>query len=302
MKLKILTWNLNFFYDNWYNRIISINKVLEKEISTNDIIVLQEATIPYLKTPGSIYTCLKKTCLNYTYHHTFSDEVKIMSDKLKSYYPEKEKKIMTLFAYFMDKLLLVSSYFFSKFGHILQKLYFTYPVICFIFSVILFPIIIFGGYMFLGMMTIVNKKIKTTVKSKFVGRLFQYCEFTYNKKEVILCNLHLNEGNDPNKAFKEFQKILAFIKSKTADVVILAGDFNSPPTSKMYKQLSQEGFKSTIKEINGKDLKTWPSLNPATCIDYIWVKGDDVEICKAEVFGDNNSTDHKGVKCCIDIK
>jgi endonuclease/exonuclease/phosphatase family metal-dependent hydrolase len=302
MKLKILTWNLNFFYDNWYNRIISINKVLEKEISTNDIIVLQEATIPYLKTPGSIYTCLKKTCLDYTYHHTFSDEVKILSDKLKSYYPEKEKKIMTLFAYFMDKLLLVSSYFFSKFGHILQKLYFTYPVICFIFSVILFPIIIFGGYMFLGMMTIVNKKIKTTVKSKFVGRLFQYCEFTYNKKDVLLCNLHLNEGNDPNKGFKEFQKILDFIKLKKADVVILAGDFNSPPTSKMYKQLSQAGFKSTIKEINGKDLKTWPSLNPTTCIDYIWVKGDDVEICKAEVFGDNNSTDHKGVKCCIDIK
>jgi len=36
MKLKILTWNLNFFYDNWYDRIKSINKVLEKEIENND--------------------------------------------------------------------------------------------------------------------------------------------------------------------------------------------------------------------------------------------------------------------------
>ena len=27
MKLNILTWNLNFFYDNWYDRIKSINKV-----------------------------------------------------------------------------------------------------------------------------------------------------------------------------------------------------------------------------------------------------------------------------------
>jgi len=301
MKLKILTWNLNFFYDNWYNRIISINKVLEKEISTNDIIVLQEATIPYLKTPGSIYTCLKKSCLNYSYHHTFSDEIKIISDKLKGYYPEKQEKIMTLFAYFMDKLLLVSSYFFSKFGHILQNLYFTQPLLCSILAIFFFPIIIFGGYMFLGMMTIINKKIKTTVKSKFVGRLFQYCEFTYNKKDILLCNLHLNEGNDSNKGYKEFQKILDFIKSKTVDVVILAGDFNSPPTSKIYKQLYEEGFKSTIKEINEKDIKTWPSLNPTTCIDYIWVKGD-VEICSADVFGDNNSTDHKGVRCCIDIQ
>jgi len=91
MKLKILTWNLNFFYDNWYNRIISINKVLEKEIANNDIIVLQEATIPYLKTPGSIYTCLKTSCL-YTYHHTFSDEIKVISDKLKSFFLTSRKR------------------------------------------------------------------------------------------------------------------------------------------------------------------------------------------------------------------
>jgi endonuclease/exonuclease/phosphatase family metal-dependent hydrolase len=301
MKLKILTWNLNFFYDNWYNRIISINKILEEEVENNDIILLQEATIPYLKTPSSIYTCLKKKCINYTYTHTFSDELKVCSDKIISFYPEKKKEIMMILSYIMDKFLLVSSFFFSKFGHILQKLYFTYPVICFILSVFLFPIIILGGYVFLGMMIIVNKKIKTTVKSKFVGRLFQYCEFTYNKKEVILCNLHLNEGNDSGKSFKEFQKILTFIKSKKTDVVILAGDFNSPPTSKIYKRLCKEGFKSAIKEIQGEDVKTWPSLNPSTCIDYIWVKGDNVDICTATVFGDNNSTDHKGIKCCINI-
>ena len=90
MKLKILTWNLNFLYDNWYNRISSINKVLEKEISNNDIIVLQEVTLPYLKTAGTIYTCLRKSFLNYTSHYTFSDEIKFLYDKLKKYYPNKE--------------------------------------------------------------------------------------------------------------------------------------------------------------------------------------------------------------------
>jgi len=63
MKLKILTWNLNFFYDNWYNRIHSINKVLEKEIENNDIIVLQEATIPLLKSIDTIFGCLKSPFL-----------------------------------------------------------------------------------------------------------------------------------------------------------------------------------------------------------------------------------------------
>ena len=56
MKLKILTWNLNFFYDNWYNRINSINKVLEKEIPDNDIIILQEATLPLIKNIDTIYS------------------------------------------------------------------------------------------------------------------------------------------------------------------------------------------------------------------------------------------------------
>ena len=55
MKLKILTWNLKFFYDNWYDRMRSINKVLEEEIKENDIIVLQEATIPLLKSIDTIF-------------------------------------------------------------------------------------------------------------------------------------------------------------------------------------------------------------------------------------------------------
>ena len=54
MKLKILTWNLNFFYDNWYNRIKSINKVLDAEIPNNDIIILQEATLPLIKNIDTI--------------------------------------------------------------------------------------------------------------------------------------------------------------------------------------------------------------------------------------------------------
>ena len=61
MKLRILTWNLNFFYDNWYDRVRSINTVLEKEITKNDIIVLQEATLPLLKGVETIFNCFKNT-------------------------------------------------------------------------------------------------------------------------------------------------------------------------------------------------------------------------------------------------
>ena len=33
MLLKLLTWNINFIYDNWTERLTNINTVLEKEIN-----------------------------------------------------------------------------------------------------------------------------------------------------------------------------------------------------------------------------------------------------------------------------
>ena len=150
-------------------------------------------------------------------------------------------------------------------------------------------------------MVIVNKKIKTVVKSKFVGRLFQYSQFIFNNKKILLCNLHLNEASD-TKGYKELMKIISFTKKTPHDILILAGDFNASPTSTVYKYLTDNGFKSVIKEKHNKDIKTWPALNPQSCIDYIWFKGEDIEICSASIFGNALNTDHKGVKCCLDIK
>ena len=72
--------------------------------------------------------------------------------------------------------------------------------------------------------------------------------------------------------------------------------------SHVYKYLTNNGFKSVIKEKHDKDIKTWPAINPKSCIDYIWIKGEDVKICSANIFGNALNTDHKGVKCCLDIK
>ena len=55
MLLKILTWNINFIYDNWSERIININNILEQEIKECDIIALQEATLPFSDTVHTIY-------------------------------------------------------------------------------------------------------------------------------------------------------------------------------------------------------------------------------------------------------
>ena len=303
MKLKILTWNLNFFYNNWYDRIKSINKVLEKEIKKNDIIVLQEATIPLLKSIDTIFDCLKSPLISCTPHYTFSDEMKTIFDKISSQFPKKKEQLTYILKFIMDKIFGIVSWTFYNFGSTFQYIYFNYPVVWFCLFVTIFPLFMFiCGYFFLGMMCVVNKnKIKTVVKSKFVGRPFQYCQFNFNNKKILLCNIHLNEASD-TKGFVEIKKIISFTKEIPHDILILAGDFNASPKSKVYKYLSESGFKSAIKEKHKEDIKTWPANNPETCIDYIWIKGKDVKICSANIFGNELNTDHKGVKCCLDIK
>jgi hypothetical protein len=113
------------------------------------------------------------------------------------------------------------------------------------------------------MLTILNKKLNAVVKSKFVGRALQYTEFKYNNRDVIFMNIHLSPENKKKKRMGEIMKICEFVKNK--EICILGGDFNSEPNSKVYNFLKKEGFKSVIKEIYGKEKKTWPSKNPIKC-------------------------------------
>ena len=147
----------------------------------------------------------------------------------------------------MDKFFNIVSWTFFKFGKSFQYIYFKYPLLWGFLCFTLLPIILILGYAFLGMITITNKKIKTTVKSKFVGRLFQYCIFKYNNRNILFCNVHLNEASC-EKGYEEMKKVISFTEKIPHDILIFAGDFNSSPRSKVYKYLTTQGFKSTIKE------------------------------------------------------
>ena len=300
MLLKLLTWNINFIYDKWTERIININKVLEKEINDCDIIALQEATLPFSNTVQNIYHFLKAPIVNYVHHRLLSEEETFIYSKIKEKFPETKRLIIRIFEYCTDILLIICSYIFSKYGTLLQKIYFEYPILCFI-SVFLCPFVLIGSYFFLGMITIINKKINSIVKTKFMGRAIQYTEFEYNNRQIIMVNIHLNEGHNKTKRMNEITQIYDFIKSRKKDIIILAGDFNSKPSSEVYKFLINHGFKSVIKEIHGGEVNTWPSKDPTMCIDYIWIKGDNVTIKSAKILKYPQASDHHAIKAVIDI-
>ena len=123
MLLNILTWNINYIHDNLSERLKNINKILDSEIEQCDIIVLQEAIIPFTNTLHNIYNFLKFNPTYYFAHRDLFEEEKKIYSVIKKYFPTKFHTITRIFEYGMDKLLLVCSYIFSRYGMLLQKIY-----------------------------------------------------------------------------------------------------------------------------------------------------------------------------------
>ena len=302
MKLSILTWNINFMHDHWLERVESINSTLEKHINNTDIIALQEATLPFSNGIDDIYKFIKCNKINYTTGPEFFFEKDFIYKKIRDVCPKYEKIIKNIFEYFMDKFLFFCGYIFSHYGESIKKLYFSHPYIS-IFIMLLCPFIVVGSWFFIGMVTIVNQNIKTTVRSKYVGRALQISEFVLNEREIIFINTHLSPGQSESskkKRKREIKKIYKIVKEK--EISILAGDFNETPNGFVYKFLKAKGFTSVCHSKKGFELNTFPSKYPIKCIDYIWIKGDLVDIQQVSHFGNERDTDHKGIKVVLNIK
>ena len=60
MDLSIISWNVNFIHDNWSNRLIKINKRLEQEQKTTDIICIKNYKNIFLDIKILLFFVLKK--------------------------------------------------------------------------------------------------------------------------------------------------------------------------------------------------------------------------------------------------
>ena len=299
MKLKIITWNINFIHDNWLERLDYINKILENEINNTDIIALQEATLPFNNKIKELHTFLKNRNVNYF------DTSLLERNGLYKYIlencPKYKKYIFSAFEYLMNKLMWLCGYIFSYWGEYIKKLYFKHPYIFLFMGLCCIPIFL-GMWYFIGLLTIVNDKIDTVVQSRYVGnRVIQYFDFKYNNKNIRCVNIHLPPGDkekDKLRRLNDIKQIINFCNDK--DNVIILGDFNDTRKSKMYKYLKRCGYKNAVYKIVGEELKTFPSNNPNKCIDFVMIKGN-IKVKKASIFGSINASDHKGIKVTLDI-
>ena len=298
MKLSVLTWNINFIHDNWLKRLDNINKTLQVEIENTDIIALQEATLPFSDAVTDIYKILKNTDIKY-FGSGLLERNYIYQSIIKNF-PKYQKYVTGAFEYIMNKLLWLCCWVFSNYGEYLKNLYFNHPYL-FIILVIMCPIIFFCVWAFVGMITILNKKINGVMQSKYIGkRSIQFIDFDYNDIPIRFVNIHLPPGeNEKQERYREIKEIARFCEEK--ENVILCGDFNGKPDEEFYKYLKKVGYKSSSFENCGEELNTFPSNKPEKCIDYIWYKGGNVKLDSAYTFGSSDATDHKGIKAIFNI-
>ena len=299
MKLRIITWNINFIHDNWLERLDYINKILENEIDNTDIIALQEATLPFNNKIKELHTFLKNRDINYF------DTSLLERNGLYRYIlencPKYKKYIFSTFEYLMNKLMWLCGYIFSYWGEYIKKLYFKHPYIFLFMALCCIPIFL-GMWYFIGLLTIVTDKIDTVVQSKYIGnRVIQYFDFVYNNKNIRCVNVHFPPGDkekDKLRRLNDMKKIVNFCNDK--DNIIILGDFNDTRKSKMYRYLKRSGYKNAVYKIVGEELKTFPSNNPNKCIDFVMIKGN-IKVKRASIFGSINASDNKGKKVTLDI-
>jgi len=299
MKLNLLVWNINFIHNKWVERINNINKTLEEEIHNIDIIALQEATLPFSDKINEIYHFIDNSGSKYFTGAELFIERDFIYRNIREFFPKYKEQIIKIFEYLMDQLLYICSYISSYYGEQLKNLYFNHPYFCILIA-FLCPIIFLGSWLFIGMITILSKRVHGVVKSKYVGRALQYIEFKFNQRDCVFVNIHLTPGDKKEKRLLEIKRIHNFIKHKA--VVILGGDFNSKPDSNVYAFLKENGYKSASMEWNNKEENTYPSDKPIKCIDFIWMRGDNIEVVDYKLFGSMEATDHKGIKATLDIK
>ena len=121
MKLDVITWNINFIHDNWFERLDNINMILEKEVEKTDIIAIQEATLPFNNKIMDLHSFLKNSNIKY-FGDSLVERNYIYKYILKKF-PKYKKYVYSTFEYLMNKLMWICAHIFSRWGEQIKSLY-----------------------------------------------------------------------------------------------------------------------------------------------------------------------------------
>jgi endonuclease/exonuclease/phosphatase (EEP) superfamily protein YafD len=92
-------------------------------------------------------------------------------------------------------------------------------------------------------------------------------------RELVFMNTHLDHQSDDAERWLNMDEIETRMKPYAGRPVILCGDFNTTPESRVCRRLG-ERFDDTWARVGQGDGFTIPAAQPTKRIDYIWITKD----------------------------
>lgn len=92
-------------------------------------------------------------------------------------------------------------------------------------------------------------------------------------RELVFMNTHIDYRPDDAERMLNVAQILGAAKGRAGRPIILCGDFNATPESRVCRRLSED-FEDTWARVGLGDGFTSPAQQPKKRIDYIWIAKD----------------------------
>ena len=116
-------------------------------------------------------------------------------------------------------------------------------------------------------------------------------------RKVVFVSVHLDHSADSEVRLAQAEKLVQELTAGAVDVScsILAGDFNDTEDSPVVRYLSSVGYVDAYRACHKAAGNTYPAGDPATRIDYIFVKGHTAIVSSWLLLNDPDLSDHIGV-------
>lgn len=119
-------------------------------------------------------------------------------------------------------------------------------------------------------------------------------------RDVLVMNTHLDHRPDDSERLINVDELRAIVEAARPMPVILCGDFNATPGSRTIAKLN--GFLTDAWEVVGPGPGlTFPVLQPAKRLDYIWISRDSIEPLEVAVLY-SEASDHLPVIAELRLK
>ena len=92
-------------------------------------------------------------------------------------------------------------------------------------------------------------------------------------QEVLFMNTHIDYRADDSERWSNVGEIETILQSRQKTPIIVCGDFNDTPESRVHRRLS-EHLIDVWQRVGAGDGLTIPPVNPRKRIDYIWLSKD----------------------------